>query len=156
MSRTTSQSLKLEYNLLFEIDPTHRGLVLFDNGKTTSTHVLSPAEPTLDLDTTKSHLLATFASYVREGVWHIWIGFDHILFLLSLLLPAVLVLRARAWHPIEAFQPALRTVAKIVTVFTVAHSITLWLAVMEYVTVPSRFIEITIAFSIIITAVNNL
>ena len=39
---------------------------------------------------------AQFVDYLREGVWHIWIGFDHILFLLSLLLPAVLLWRATA------------------------------------------------------------
>ena len=37
--------------------------------------------------------------YLRAGVWHIWIGFDHILFLLSLLLPAVLVWAAPRWQP---------------------------------------------------------
>jgi hypothetical protein len=40
-----------------------------------------------------------FATYLHEGVWHIWLGFDHILFLVSLLLPAVLVRREHAWHP---------------------------------------------------------
>ena len=48
------------------------------------------------------------------------------------------------------------TVLKIVTVFTVAHSITLWLAVMEYVTLPAQLVESTIALSIVITALNNL
>jgi hypothetical protein len=43
-----------------------------------------------------------FVDYLREGVWHIWIGFDHILFLLSLLLPAVLAWDAAAarWQPV--------------------------------------------------------
>jgi hypothetical protein len=47
-------------------------------------------------------------------------------------------------------------VLKIVTVFTLAHSITLWLAVMGYVSLPSRLVEATIALSIVITALNNL
>ncbi len=148
--------LDIEYSLLFDVDPTHRGLVLYSNGTSASTHVLSPSEPTLELKTSESNLLQTFITYVREGVWHIWIGFDHILFLLALLLPAVLILKDRSWLPVEEFKPALRTVTKVVTVFTIAHSITLWLAVMEYVTITSQVIEATIAFSIVVTALNNI
>ena len=151
-----SRVLKIEYSLLFDVDPTHRGLVLYENGANASTYVLSPTDSTLEIDTSESGLLKTFVTYVGEGVWHIWIGFDHILFLISLLLPAVLVLKDKAWRPVEEFKPALRTVTKVVTVFTIAHSITLWLAVMDYVTIPSQLIEATIAFSIIVTALNNL
>jgi hypothetical protein len=89
-------------------------------------------------------------------VWHIWIGYDHILFLLSLLLPAVLLRQKGIWQPVGSFLPACKAVLKIVTVFTVAHSITLWLAVTEYVTLPSRLVEATIALSIVVTALNNL
>ena len=60
------------------------------------------------------------------------------------------------WQPVGAFGPACMAVLKIVTVFTVAHSITLWLAVMEYVTLPSQLVESAIALSIVITALNNL
>ena len=58
--------------------------------------------------------------YVREGIWHIWIGYDHILFLLSLLLPAVLVLRGRrGWDAdAEPARRALLDVLKVVTAFT--------------------------------------
>ena len=73
---------------------------------------------------------AQFGDYLREGVWHIWIGFDHILFLLSLLLPAVLVWRGRAGSRRTSFRAAFWDVFKIVTSFTVAHSITLSLAAL--------------------------
>lgn len=151
-----AEQLDIEYSLLFDIDPTHRGLVLYTNGETASTHVLSPTEPKLALQTSEAGLLRSLAIYVAEGVWHIWIGFDHILFLISLLLPAVLVRKDRRWQPVESFAPACKAVLKIVTVFTIAHSITLWLAVMEYVLLPSQWIEATIAFSILVTALNNL
>ena len=60
---------------------------------------------------------AQFVDYLREGVWHIWIGFDHILFLLSLLLPAVLVLaRRRAGSRCDDFRTAFWDVFRIVTV----------------------------------------
>lgn len=151
-----AEGLALEYSLLFDVDPTHRGLVLYDNGLATSTHVLSPSEPKLELRSDEATLWRTFVQYVKEGVWHIWIGFDHILFLISLLLPAVLVLVNKRWQPVERFGPAYWAVLKIVTVFTLAHSITLWLAVMEYVTLPSQLVEATIAFSIVVTALHNL
>ncbi len=148
--------LNIYYNLLFDVDPTHRGLVLYNNGAITSTHVLSPSEETLELHTGEYGLWKSVLDYIRVGIWHIWIGFDHILFLLSLLLPAVLVLREKSWHSVEAFRPACKSVLKVVTMFTLAHSITLWLAVMEYVTLPGQLVEATIAFSIVITALNNL
>ena len=128
----------VEYSLLFDTDPTHRGLVRFVAGDTMSTHILTPESPTAELIPGETNLWHTFVEYVREGVWHIWIGFDHILFLLTLLFPAVYRRREKKWEPVESFRPACYAVLKIVTVFTVAHSITLWLAVMEYTTMPAR------------------
>jgi len=109
-----------------------------------------------------------FAGFVREGIHHILIGYDHILFLLSLLLPAVWVRRAAtagaggttgagaAWRPAEALRPALANVLKVVTAFTVAHSITLALAVFDLVNPPPRWIESAIAASVVLAALNNL
>jgi HupE / UreJ protein len=96
-----------------------------------------------------------FADYVLEGVWHIWIGFDHILFLLSLLLPAVLVWQHQRWQAASRFREALVEVLKVVTAFTVAHSITLSLATLGWVSLPSRLVESTIAASVVLAALNN-
>ena len=95
------------------------------------------------------------ADYLREGIWHIWIGFDHILFLLTLLLPAVLARRDRRWLPVEGATTAFLQVARIVTAFTVAHSITLSLAALDVVALPSRLVESAIAASVIVAALNN-
>ena len=91
-----------------------------------------------------SHL-AQFGQYLVEGIWHIWIGFDHILFLLSLLLPAVLVHEARRWRGVASFHAALVEVLWVVTAFTVAHSITLSLAALGLIDLPSRLVESAIA-----------
>lgn len=149
-------SYALAYSLLFGVDPTHRGLVVFRRGGKSITHILSPDHPRVELDLSEAGLWRTFFQFTVEGVWHIWIGLDHILFLLALLLPAVWVRREKRWEPVEAFGPAASAVLKIVTVFTLAHSITLWLAVMDIFTLPGRLIEATIAFSIVVTALNNL
>jgi hypothetical protein len=92
--------------------------------------------------------VAQFFDYAREGVWHIWLGFDHVLFLLSLLLPAVL--------PAPRFAPAFWEVFRVVTAFTVAHSITLALASFSVVSLPSRLVESAIAASVALAALNNL
>jgi hypothetical protein len=156
-----AQVLGIKYRLLFDLDPTHRGLVVFNNASATRTGVLSPDRSAIEIDIAQASLWSTFLEFTWEGVWHIWIGFDHILFLVCLLLPAVLTLDRkeggeRDWVPVDKFRPALISVLKIVTVFTIAHSITLWLAVMGYVTLPSQWVESAIAFSIIVTAANNL
>ena len=97
-----------------------------------------------------------WVSFVWEGVWHIWIGFDHILFLVALLLPAVLRLDGERWISVERFRPAFLHVLKIVTAFTVAHSITLSLAALNIVQLPSRLVESVIAASVALAALNNL
>ena len=96
-----------------------------------------------------------FAAYVQQGVWHIWSGTDHILFLMALLLPAVLVRVDGRWLPVTTFRAALIAVVKTVTAFTVAHSITLTLAALGYIHAPSRLVESAIAASVLIAALNN-
>jgi hypothetical protein len=89
-------------------------------------------------------------------VWHIWIGFDHILFLLSLLLPSVLRRQGDRWAAVDRATDAFKDVLKVVTAFTVAHSITLSLAVRGVINLPSRLVESVIAASVVAAAVNNL
>jgi hypothetical protein len=74
----------------------------------------------------------------------------------SLLLPAVLVRRDDRWQPAPDFKAAFLDVAKIVTAFTLAHSITLSLATLDLVTLPSRWVESAIALSVVLAALNNL
>lgn len=97
-----------------------------------------------------------FASYWEEGVWHIWIGFDHILFLLALLLPAVLWWENGRWRPATALRTVLLETAGIVTAFTLAHSLTLTLAVLGVVDLPSRLVETVIASTVVLAALNKL
>jgi hydrogenase/urease accessory protein HupE len=83
--------------------------------------------------------LRTFARFVAFGVEHIFIGPDHIAFIVAILLWAT-----RFW-----------TLVKIVTAFTLAHSITLSLAVLGIVDLPSRVVEAAIAASVIVVALEN-
>jgi hypothetical protein len=145
--------LSVDYRLLFDVDPTHRGLLQYIEGGRNHSVIFATGTriQTLGAGTAWQQLV----TYVHEGVWHIWLGFDHILFLLSLLLPAVLSRRDGAWCPAESFRAAFWDVAGIVTAFTVAHSITLTLATLEIVALPSRWVESAIALSVVLAAINN-
>jgi hypothetical protein len=140
--------LTVNYTLFADLDPTHRGLLRASLGRGTTTAVLGPDRPRLALAAEGRSALAQFADYAREGVWHIWIGFDHILFLVSLLLPAVFVA--------SRFAPVFWDVFRVVTAFTVAHSMTLALAALSVLELPSRLVESAIAVSVLLAALNNL
>src|SRR6185503_13771383 len=94
-------------------------------------------------------------TYLRDGAKHILEGPDHVLFLIALLLPAVLKREAGAWKGAEAFRPAAVNIVKIVTAFTLAHSVTLSLAVLGIVNAPSGVVEPIIAASVLAAALNN-
>ena len=98
----------------------------------------------------------TFAAFVLQGIWHVWTGYDHLAFLLSLLLPCALTAARGAWRPAEGLRVVLRDLLRIITAFTVAHSITLGLATLHVVSVSARIIEPLIAATIIIAALLNL
>jgi hypothetical protein len=101
-------------------------------------------------------LWRSLMEFVREGVVHIWTGFDHLLFLTALLLPAVLVRSGGRWQAAPDGRGVIGSVAGIVTAFTLAHSLTLALAVLGVVSPPSRWVESLIAVSVIAAALDNL
>jgi hypothetical protein len=96
------------------------------------------------------------AGFVKEGMRHILGGYDHVLFLLVLLLPAVMRRMKTGWQPVERLAQAIMPVAVIVTAFTIAHSVTLTLAGLKLVSLSSSFIEPAIAVTIVLAAIDNL
>ena len=148
--------LTIKYNLFFDLDPQHRGLLRLEEQGRTHTAVFSPDHTTWQLEGHSVALGRQFLDYFQTGVWHIWTGFDHVLFLFALLLPAVLERRCGRWQAVAGFRSAFLEVFKIVTAFTIAHSITLSLAVLGFITLPSRLVESTIAASVVVAALNNL
>jgi hypothetical protein len=148
-------ALAITYRLLFELDPSHRGLAQVEAGELTETSVFSPERPTWLVQLGSPDLVQQFATYLREGVWHILIGIDHLLFLLCLLLPTAGRSDPAAHQRGGHGGAALLAVAKVVTAFTVAHSITLGLAALGVVELPSRLVESMIAASIVLAALNS-
>ena len=150
-------SLTLNYRLLFDRDASHQGLVEVRYGDQPGQPVAlsnQHREQTLSRDGDGG--LAALATFFRQGVHHILIGYDHILFLLTLLFPAVLVWRQGAWRPKESMREALLTTLGIVTAFTVTHSLTLALASLGLVNLPSWLVESAIAITVGLGAASNL
>jgi hypothetical protein len=151
-----STEIGINYTLFFDLDPQHRGLLRVEYEGATHSAVLSPTRNNQKIELARVKPGIVFLQYLHEGIWHIWTGYDHILFLLSLLLPAVLYRQAGQWKPAVGFRPVLIEAIKIVTAFTIAHSITLSLATLGMISLPSRWVESAIAASVILAAANNL
>lgn len=173
--------LTIVYRLFEDVDPYHRGIVQIHAGTRFAQAVLGPQNPSASLNLRHPDRWGQFRSFVIDGIWHIWTGPDHLLFLLSLLLPAVMIRRrhldngwrapavtaavgvapmlgsnAWYWDPVSNWWPAFLDVVKVVSAFTISHSVTLTLAVLGIVDLPSRLVESGIALSIIVAAANNL
>ena len=98
-----------------------------------------------------------FSGTVLLGADHIRIGSDHILFILALVLPSVLVFsRLVGWEPSANFWSSLWRVVKIVTMFTIAHSITFALGGFGIIELSPVLVETVIAGSIILAALHNI
>jgi hydrogenase/urease accessory protein HupE len=130
--------LQLHYELFVPGVNTARCLAQIANGDRLDNLVLTPTSKNVAL--IDAPILQQITSFIGLGVEHIWTGYDHILFLISLLM----------------LGGQLSYLIKVVTAFSLSHSITLSLAVLNIVSVPSRWVEIIIALSIAYIAAENL
>ena len=148
--------LTVRYQLLFEADPTHRGLLQVIGSGHEQAEVLSRESPVVSFDVVAPGHWQQFRDFLTEGIWHILRGYDHILFLLTLLFPAVVRFGSGGWEPRESLRDAVLDVLQVVTAFTLAHSLTLSLAVLGVVHLPSRWVECASAATVLLGALNNL
>ena len=125
--------------VLTATDPGARQIVLIGEGDNAPQALLDARNTTVTLSAPTPSRLSTMQRYLVTGIEHIFLGYDHIAFLVAV------VLWARRLVP----------VIKIVTAFTIAHSITLSLAALDIVVVPSTIIEPAIAASIVFVAIEN-
>ncbi|MFM2327098.1 MAG: hypothetical protein RIR31_1300 [Bacteroidota bacterium] len=95
-----------------------------------------------------------FKSMVSLGMQHIKEGTDHLLFLLVLLLPAMLLVNGNQWGQFGGTKYSIVHLLKIVTAFTIGHSITLLIGAFGWLHLPTQSVEILIAFSILISAIH--
>jgi hypothetical protein len=154
--RVTLERLNIDYRMLDAEDPSHRGLLTLTSNGATQTAVLGGTAQPRHFQLKDPVAWSAFIEYLHAGIWHILSGIDHLLFLLSLLLPAVLLRRQNRWDAVPVAAPAFVNIVKVVTAFTLAHSITLSLAAFDVIRLPSRLTESIIAASIIVAALNNI
>ena len=164
-------ALDIGYRVLFDKDSNHKGMLIIEyNWKAgivdnealiSNIYDINNTQQTLSLKDVS--LWKGFVALVKLGIWHIWIGLDHILFIIALILPSVVRRRKETdlsttsqWIPVDSFKSAFWYILKIITFFTVAHSITLALASLNIISLPSRIVESIIAFSIALAALHNI
>jgi hydrogenase/urease accessory protein HupE len=140
---TPAGRLKIHSALIRRLAPGHRQYLTLDDqrGNSLGELLLSAREDLaeIDLDTAEPPR-RTFTDFFRAGIEHILTGYDHLLFLFGLLLVC------------DSFW----AVAKIVTCFTLAHSLTLALAAMSIVQISPRIVEPAIAASIVYVGLENI
>lgn len=150
------KELRADYRLLFDLDAQHKGLLRLTHESLTTSAIFSQETSAQRFTIGEGSLWRQVGQYLHEGIWHIWLGFDHLLFLLTLLLPAVLVRVDHRWQAIENLSSASWEVLRIVTAFTFAHSLTLSLATLGIMQLPSRLVESAIASSVGLAGMANL
>jgi HupE / UreJ protein len=147
-------TVTIGYRLFEGVDPSHRALVSMQGES--QPRVVAPGA-TIDIPQAgmTENASSGFSGFLLSGIAHIAGGFDHLLFLLTLLLPVLVQRRSGRWVPRDHVQGAFWDVVWIATAFTIAHSITLALATFDVIRIPPRVIEPLIALTIVVTAVNN-
>jgi len=161
---TIPQYIDFTYEVLFDKDSNHLGMVIIENDwragvfndEANIALIFKPNDTKKRLDLTDATVMQGYWEMLKLGIHHILEGIDHVLFLIALLLPAVVVRAHREWQPAKAFYPAFIYVVKVVTVFTLAHTITLSAATLGVLSLPSRLVESIIAISIAIAALDIL
>jgi hypothetical protein len=127
-------------------NPTEAGVIRWDM----QTNTIKPFEVNLK----KGSSWKGFESMFLLGAEHIRNGTDHLLFLITLLLPACLLVSNRRWAVYGGLKYSVFRLLKIVTAFTIGHSITLLIGVLGLVKIPTQLIEVAIAFSILVSAIH--
>ena len=144
-----ADKLEVGYSLLFELDPSHRGILRFEAQGRIHRAIFSPARAVQQVGTADGQRGPL--GLVGEGILSVWSWPGHVLFLLGLLLP--LVLRRRGGRR----QPApLREMVPMVGSFAIAHSITLSLAALGFWRMPGRLVVPAMALSVVLAAASSL
>lgn len=145
------RELALDYRLFATTDAGHRGLARLV-GAAGEPLVLTPGAGPQVLSTAGAGL----GGFVVEGMAHIAGGLDHLLFLATLILVAVWRRDGRGWLPRSSARAALGETLRLVTAFTVAHSITLGLAAAGVIPPAGAVVESLIALTVLLAALDNI
>ncbi len=146
----------ITYNLLFDLDPRHQGLAHVRAFGSESEHVFRSQSRTLRLGQPLG-VLDNVRDYLQLGIEHIFTGYDHLAFLFGLLIIAAAVGKnSDDKQQRSGMRSGLGYVMRIVTAFTIAHSVTLCASALGWLVLPSRLVESFIAVSIGYVALENM
>lgn len=148
--------LTVSYSGIFQQDSDHKLLINAQGALGFASGVIKNANGSFFIDLQQTSMWQTFSLYVYQGVLHIFMGIDHILFLIALLLTCALSRENQRWVAKVDNKSIFKTTAWIVTAFTLAHSLTLTATAMDWITPSSQWVELGIAVSVLLTALNNI
>ena len=160
--QTTTETFALEDSLIVHRVVSHKTLVYvrrdLRNGLLGDSPlligVIGFGTTTLRVDGSAGSWWRGFGHLFALGMRHIAEGVDHLLFLLALLLPAPLLADGKRWREGKGVAASIRTIVGVVSGFTLGHSLTLALAALGWIVVPTRAIEILIAVSIVVSSLH--
>ncbi len=160
----SADHLTFHYDVIFHHLLTHTAVVTlandWRNGVTAEDPVIlgtmRDTNAAIEIDRSGGSWLRGFTAMFRLGARHIAEGTDHLLFLLALILPAPLVAQGWRWGGYAGGKTALGRIVKVVTAFTVGHSITLVIGALGWARLPTALVESAIALSILVSAIHAL
>ncbi len=153
----SAETFTITSGLIVESDDNHEIVitVLGEDGAATIAGILDSDSDGLTVSGT-DEVEASFGAIVGHGFDHVLEGADHLLFLVTLLLPAPMVVAAGRWRSSPGFWRALKRVLHIATAFMIGHSLSLAATALGVISFPTRLIEILIALSVAVSAFHAL
>ena len=148
--------LEINYSGFFDVDSEHKLLFNIKANEQSYRRVLSNDKRTIKLDLANGNHWDTFVEFTKQGVIHIWIGLDHILFLMCLLLAAIFGFTKSNAAQSRSLRENAWDIVGVVTAFTLAHSITLAAVALNWIEVSSKWVEVGIAITVFVAAMNNI
>ena len=140
-----TQQYSLDFNYFAEVNPDHRAMLNIKSDNNFHSMIIQQGKQEFTFNNASA--IQTIKNFSTEGIKHIFEGYDHLAFLLLLLLPLT---QLKQWKNI------LTNAFLIVTSFTLAHSITLILVSTQNLSLPSQWVEVTIAASVVLVALLNI
>ncbi len=148
--------LDVSYSMLFTEISNHKAIISVSTANNDQVLVIDNPSKVTSFDVQDGNRIQAFGEFVYQGIFHILIGLDHILFLLTLLLTVCLTRQHQTWAAIPSKRLILTRTLWMVTSFTLAHSITLSGTALGWLPTMGSWIEVVIAASILFNVLNNL
>ncbi len=148
--------VSIHYTGMLNDFPTHKLLTSITLNEQTSVYVLDSERASFTFLPQNSSWVSQFDEMVYQGIWHIFIGLDHILFLVATLLTVNLHRKNNRWVKEQNKKHIIKSTVILVSTFTLVHSITLTATALDFIPLESRIVELGIAISVAITALNNM